>query len=86
MKKKKTAKSILEQLISKREENIIMASKRSDAEIDEMIKRYREAQEYAYELNNFESYKVQEEKLFQLYRAKDLKFSYTDEAGEWIHW
>jgi predicted CopG family antitoxin len=86
MKKKKQTKSVLEELISNREENILMASKRSDAEIDEMITRYMEASKCACELNNFESYKVHEEKLSQLFEAKHLKFSYSDEASDWIHW
>lgn len=51
-----------------------------------MIKRYREAKEIAEKENRFESYKLLEEKLSQLYAAKDLKFSYADEASDWIHW
>lgn len=51
-----------------------------------MTKRYREAQETAYEEDNFKLYKILDEKLSQLYAAKNLKFSYTDEASEWIHW
>ena len=83
---KKQPKDILQKLIKKREENILLLFKWSDEDIEEMIKRYSEAKEDAYEENRFESYKILEEKIFQLNEAKDLKFSYTDEASDWIHW
>ncbi|TAL57406.1 MAG: hypothetical protein EPN85_14205 [Bacteroidetes bacterium] len=63
-----------------------MLSRWTDEDIEEMIKRYREAKEIAEKENRFESYKLLEEKLSQLYAAKDLKFSYADEASDWIHW
>jgi hypothetical protein len=83
---KRKSKNILQQLLEKREENILLLSKWSDEEIDELLERYREAKEIAYEENRFESYKILEEKISQLHAAKDLKFGYTDEASEWIHW
>ncbi len=83
---KKLLKNILQQLIKKRQENILLLSKWTDEEIEEMIKRYSEAKETAYEENRFESYKILAEKLSQLYEAKNLKFSYIDEASDWIHW
>jgi hypothetical protein len=84
--KEKTSKKHFAGINQQKRRNILMASKRSDEKIAELIKIYSEARESACELNNFESYKIHDEKLFQLYRAKDLKFSYTDEASEWIHW
>ena len=83
---KKPPKNILQQLQKKREGNILLLSKWTDEDIQEMIKRYREAKEAAYKENRFEAYKILEQKLSQLYGAQDLKYSYTDEAGEWIHW
>ena len=83
---KKPPKNILQQLLKKREENILLLSKWTDEDMEAMLKRYREAKETAYKENRFEAYKILEEKLSQLYEAKDLKYSYTDEAGEWIHW
>jgi hypothetical protein len=83
---KRKSKNILQQLLEKRKENILLLSKWSDEELDELLERYREAKEIAYEENRFESYKILEEKISQLHAAKDLKFGYTDEASEWIHW
>ena len=40
---KKQPKNILQRLLKKREENIQLLSKWSDEEIEEMIKRYRDA-------------------------------------------
>ena len=77
---------MLQELINTREENILLLSKWSDEDINKMIKRYSEARESAYEENRFESYKILEEKLSQLYAAKELKFSNSDEASDWIHW
>ena len=84
--KKKTAKDILQELIMKREENILLLSKWSDEDLDELSKNYRSTQEIAYEENRFESYKILTEKLSQLSAAQDIKFSYTEEASDWIHW
>jgi predicted esterase YcpF (UPF0227 family) len=86
MKKKIAATEILQELIKKREENILLLSKWTDEDLKEMAKRYREAQETAYQENRFEGYKILEEKLSQIYAAQDLKFSYTEEASDWIHW
>ena len=83
---KKKTKNILEELLKKREANILLLSKWTDEDIKEIAKKYREAKEAAEEENNFESYKILEEKLSQLYAAQDLKFSYTEEASDWIHW
>lgn len=83
---KKTTISLLEQLKSKRQENVLLISKWTDEEIKEMISKIREAQNNAYEENRFEAYKFLGEKLSQLYEAKDLKFSFTDDASDWIHW
>ena len=77
---------VLQQLLKKREENILLLSKWTDADIEDLIKKYMEARETAYEENRFESYKILGEKLSQLRAANDLKFSYTEEASEWIHW
>ncbi len=84
--KKKPAKDILQELIMKREENILLLSKWSDEDLDELSKNYRSTQEIAYEENRFESYKILTEKLSQLSAAQDIKFSYTEEASDWIHW
>lgn len=82
----KNVKNILEELLKKRESNILMLSQWSDEDIEEMINRYRQAKGIAFEENKFESYKILEEKLSQVYDAKNLKFSYSDEASEWVHW
>lgn len=86
MKKKKLPKDILQELIRKREENIILLSKWSDANLNELSKNYSNAQETAYEENRFESYKILSEKLSQISAAKNIKFSYSEEASDWIHW
>ena len=83
---KKATIPLLEQLRNKRAENVILVSKWTDEEIKEMIRKIHEAQDKAYEENRFEDYKFHEEKLSQLHEAKDLKFSFTDEASDWIHW
>ena len=44
MKKKKLPKDILQELIRKREENIILLSKWSDANLNELSKNYSNAQ------------------------------------------
>ena len=80
--KKKPAKDILQELIMKREENILLLSKWSDEDLDELSKNYRSTQEIAYEENRFESYKILTEKLSQLSAAQDIKFSYTEEASD----
>lgn len=84
--KKTPIKDILQELTKKREANILLLSKWSDEDLTGIAKSYREAQEIAYEENRFEAYKILEEKLSQVYRAEDLKFSFTDGASDWIHW
>lgn len=55
---KRKPKNILQELIKKREENILLLSKWPDEDIKEMVKRYREARETAYEQDNFKLYKI----------------------------
>jgi len=83
---KKISKNILEALNQQRDENIVMLSKWKDKDLKELASKYFEAQKDAYDENKFESYKILEEKLFQIYAAQNLKYSYTDEASDWIHW
>jgi hypothetical protein len=84
MKKLKQPVNVLEELIKKREENILLLSKWSDKDLDQTYKNYREAKEMAYEENRFESYKILEEKISQIIAAKDFKYGLTEEAGEWL--
>jgi hypothetical protein len=84
MKKLKKPVNVLEELIKNREENILLLSKWTDKDLDEMTKRYREAKDIAFEENRFESYKILEEKLSLIRAAKDFKFGLTEEAGEWL--
>lgn len=84
MKKKKI--DILQELISKKEENIKLLITWTNEDIKVMMHRYLEAKQMAYEDNRIESFKILEEKISQLREAKELKFSLSDEASEWIHW
>lgn len=86
MRKKTPPKDILQEIIKKSEENILLLSKWSDKDLKERAKNLCIAREEAYEDNNFVSYKILGEKLLQVSKAQDLKFSLTDEASEWIHW
>jgi hypothetical protein len=86
MKKQKTPKEFLDHSIKNREENILLLSKRSDEDLKDLLDFFYKAQEYAYNNNDFEAYKLNEEKFSQVSAAQDLKFSYTEEASDWIHW
>lgn len=83
---KREKRNTLVKLIEKREQNILQLSKWSDDDINEMISRYVQAREIAEEENQFEFYKILQEKLSQLHDAKSLKYSLSDEASDWIHW
>lgn len=50
---KKKTKNILAELIKKREENILLLSKWTDEDIEELIKIFYDAKETAYEEDNF---------------------------------
>jgi hypothetical protein len=86
MKKPKTPKEFLEHFIKHRDENILLLSKRTDEDLKELSDFFYKAKEDAYYKNDFEAYKLDEEKLSQVSAAQDLKFSFTEEASDWIHW
>jgi hypothetical protein len=76
----------LAKLIEKREENISFLSKWSDADLNDLTKRLTIARDIATENDNFKSYKFLCEKLSKVYKAEDLKYSFSDDANDWIHW
>ncbi len=64
-----TTKSVLEQLQSKRNENILKASSWARADIEEMLQTYNQAKEIALEMSDTESLSILNEKISQMSEA-----------------
>jgi len=76
----------LPELIRKREENILLVSTWTHKEIEEMIKRYREAKEIALEQDKFEATEILDEKISQFIKAQRHKLRFTYFTDDRINW